>query len=261
MNCHMKAYKLIGLVVLAGAGIFAVATLPGRAATGLNLLRSPGFEQEGAAWDENGVEYGVPSQSYNWHGFGSGYTRTGALARPATGTFSIIAANATTSGMSGAYQRVELNQTTTNPVYVGGYVRGANVVMQEGSYFGAGLYAEIHLTNGQVVYWNTPAQAGTFDWKWVGFNTAQLGSLITAPIDHIFIVPSLIRASGTAYFDDIVVKMVDTSDATEEMMANVLPPTPTPTPVAEGWQYIRPYGWVYVMSNGYFYYNGRWIRI
>jgi hypothetical protein len=239
-------------------GIFQQAHLAQAAG---NQLSSSGFEQEGIIWDENGAEQGVADQAYNWHAFGLGYTRTTQAARPNTGWYGMKAVSGSTTGMVGAYQRVDFNQTVIRPVYVGGYIKGQSLVMAPGSYFGASIYTEIHLKNGQTVYWNTPATSGIFDWQWVGFNTAQLGNMISAPIDYIFVVPSLINASGTAYFDDLNVKQVDSSDATEAMMSDYVAPTPTPppAPVQDGWQYIRPYGWVYVFGN-YIFYNGHWIR-
>lgn len=220
---------------LAGAIAFAVLAIAfpsGNAvAASFNQVENPYFEQAGAAWDENGYEFSVDSLSYNWHQFGNGYVRTTEASKPDVGWYGIKMSSNSTSSMYGAYQRVNLNQTTVQPVYFGAYVKGQNIALAPNSYFGASLYAEIHLKNGQVVYWNSPANSGSFDWKWIGFNTADMGGLISAPIDYVFVVPSLIRASGTAYFDHVVVKNATTNEANESMMANVADPAPVYQPV------------------------------
>lgn len=184
--------KLIFGFMGLGVAVSTVAAGPGLSqAAILDPLVNGSFEQQGA----------VPAQGYDWQNFGSGYSRVGG---GRSGQFQMQVQNITTSSMSGAYQRVDLGQATQAPVFVGAYVKGDNIQLAPGSYFGASLYAEIHLTNGQTVYWNTVANSGTFDWRWIGFNTGTV-SLINAPIDYMFIVPSLVRASGTAYFDDVVV--------------------------------------------------------
>lgn len=246
----------VALLVLAG-----VSVRPASATTSIyNQVDNYYFEAQGVTWDADGVEVTLPNQSYNWHAFGGGYIRTLAAGKPNATPHGLQMSAATTSSMYGAYQRVDLNQTVVQPVYFGVYVKGSNIALAPGSYFGASLYAEIHLKNGQTVYWNTPANSGTFDWKWIGFNTAQLGSLISAPIDHVFVVPSLIRASGVASYDHVVVKNTTATTATEAMMPDTAAPTPTPQPQVNGWQYISPYGWVYV-QNGCFFYNGRRIHV
>lgn len=222
-------FKKILVLITAFTLVWAVMPIGQTNAAG-NQLSAAGFEQEGIYWDENGSEQGMPDKAYNWQNFGTGYTRVVYAGRPNTGWYGAKMVSTSTASMAGAFQRVDFNQTTIEPVFLGAYVKGENVTMAPGSYFGASLYAEIHLRNGQVVYWNTTANSGTFDWKWIGFNTAQLGSLISAPIDYVFVVPSIIRASGTAYFDDLNIKEVATTEATEAMMSDYVAPAPAPTP-------------------------------
>jgi peptidoglycan/xylan/chitin deacetylase (PgdA/CDA1 family) len=111
----------------------------------------------------------------------------------------------------GAYQRIDLHQTSAKPILISGFVRGENISMAPGSIFGASLYAKVHLTDGTVVSLNSLPNSGTFGWRWIGFNTAsgfitKTGELsIDKPIDYIYLVPILANASGTAYFDDMSV--------------------------------------------------------
>ena len=163
-----------------------------------DLVINPGFEQIGAS----------PDKAANWQDYNLGYERTAAYH---SGQWGIKLTNTGDNQLSGAYQRIDLNQSEVKPVFVGGYVKGSNIVKKSGSYLGASLYAEIHLQDGSVKYWNSLANSGTFDWRWIGFNTAAItfdgvNKFIDQPISHIFVVPILAYASGTAYFDDITVK-------------------------------------------------------
>jgi peptidoglycan/xylan/chitin deacetylase (PgdA/CDA1 family) len=67
------------------------------------------------------------------------------------------------------------------------------------------MYAEIYLKGvAQPVYQHSISSTGTFNWRWVGFNTGT-NPAVNAPIDYIDIIPILQQSSGTAYFDDITV--------------------------------------------------------
>lgn len=178
-------------VVAIGPGVPGVD--PGRGISlPSNLLLNQSFENAGFS----------TTTAYNWNPFGRGYTRVSSEKN--MGAWSVSVGNAS-NGVNGLYQRVNLNQTTIKPVFIGGHVKGSGITMNPGSYFGAGIYVEIHLVTGRVVYWNSLANSGTFGWRWVGFNTGTLAS-VDAPIDHIFIVPVLGYSSGTAFFDDLSVR-------------------------------------------------------
>ncbi len=189
--------KIIGLAGLSAILVGVFLLLPGGdalAAEGINGLVNSGFEQAGASAQD----------AYGWNPFGSGYTRYNTAH---AGSWGIRLSNTDASAMSGAYQRIDFGQTEVKPVFIGGYVRGQNIV-NAGGYFGAGLYAEIHLTDGRIVYWNSLANYGSFNWRWVGFDTGTITidgihKIVDAPIDYIFVVPILARATGIAYFDDI----------------------------------------------------------
>ncbi len=167
-------------------------------------LVNPGFEEAG---DSAAV-------AYRWHPFQNGYKR---VATHRSGSWGVQLTNTDYTSMSGAYQRVGLNQSVMKPVFIGGYVKGEKIKNSSDGNFGAGLYAEIHLNDGSVAYWNSIANYGSFNWRWVGFNTGTLAS-VNKPISHIFVVPILSKASGRAYFDDIVVKEYDPSSAAITLM-------------------------------------------
>jgi peptidoglycan/xylan/chitin deacetylase (PgdA/CDA1 family) len=137
-----------------------------------------------------------------WLPFNQGYKRA---ARAHTGAWGMNVRSKSFSGTAGAYQRIDLQQSELKPVQITGYVKGNSIVNAPGGWFGASLYAEIHLQNGTVVYWNSVPNFGTFGWRWVGFNTGTLAA-VNEPIDHIFVVPLIGNATGQAWFDDIAVK-------------------------------------------------------
>ena len=187
--------KLINIGIISA---MLVAVMPSQslaAVTATNLLADPSFEDASCASP-------APNSVPCWQNFGSGFTR---VATARTGSGGISLNNASDQNTSGASQRIDLNQTEQKPVFIGGYVKGSNITMAAGSWFGASLYVEIYLTNGQqIAYWNSIPNSGTFDWRWIGFNTGNL-STVNAPIAYIYVVPILKNASGTAYFDDITV--------------------------------------------------------
>lgn len=171
-----------------------------------NLLVNNSFEEPGAG-----------TTAHLWQDFQGGYQRVTTQAH--TGSASIEVVNAAAGVTTGAYQRVDLNQTTKKPVFIGGYVKGTNIVNDPTGYFGATLYAEIHLQDGTVVYWNSIANYGTFDWRWIGFNTGTIAA-VNQPINYIFVVPMLGNATGTAHFDDLIVREFTPTQAAVTIMVD-----------------------------------------
>lgn len=208
---HNKAFfpwirSIVGLVALVSLvstclpqDVFATAGL------GANIVINQSFERAWTA-DQN--------TALSWNNYQAGFVRTRDTAH--TGTYS---AKVTNSGVStaGVYQRIDLNQSSLTPVWIGGYIKGSNISAAAGTTLGASIYAEIHLQNGQVVYWNSAMNTGTFDWRWAGFNTASL-TAVTGPINHIFVVGILGNSSGTAYFDDFAVQNVAPQQAAVTIM-------------------------------------------
>lgn len=186
--------KKFGWIILATFTIAILLVAPQLKGVGLAIgnLANPGFELAGA----------TSFKATGWQDFGLGYQR---IRSGRTGRYSLRLANSSTSQIAGAYQRVDLNQTELKPVFIGGWVRGLGVTSQPGSFLGASLYAEIHLKDGSVAYWNSIANTGTFDWRKIGFNTGTV-SLVNQPISYIDVIPILGYSSGTVYFDDLVVQ-------------------------------------------------------
>jgi peptidoglycan/xylan/chitin deacetylase (PgdA/CDA1 family) len=174
-------------------------------------LVNGGFEQEASG--------GNPNVAFDWQNFGNGngYVRVQDFAN--SGSWSMKASHGDANLMSGAYQRIDLNQTAALPVSLTAYVKGVNVTPALGAFIGAALYAEIHMTDGSVAFWNSTANFGTFDWRFVGFNTRSLTFVnVSKPISHIFVVPVLAQASGTVYFDDIQVKQFEPDEGAVTIM-------------------------------------------
>jgi peptidoglycan/xylan/chitin deacetylase (PgdA/CDA1 family) len=136
----------------------------------------------------------------SWFPYGDGFTYSTRFHQE--GNRSLELKNDSTAQSSGAYQRVDLNQSVKLPVTLTGFIKGKNIEKAPGSYFGASLYVEIHLQDGSVAYWNSIANTDTFNWYQAGINLTSLPS-VNQPIDHIFVVPILASASGTAWFDNL----------------------------------------------------------
>ena len=196
----LKKQRLLILSVLAFfiSALIVQVNLVSAATVPDNLLINPSFETQGDnIWKADG-----------WNSFHSGYKRVGSRK---DGNWGIRLINNNFTDMSGAYQRIDLNQVEIKPVFIGGYVRGLGIVNDPDGHFGASLYAEIHLQDESVVYWNSVPSYGTFFWRWVGFNTGTLtldgiNKLVNQPISHIFIVPILGKAKGTAVFDGLTAR-------------------------------------------------------
>jgi peptidoglycan/xylan/chitin deacetylase (PgdA/CDA1 family) len=182
----------IGLFAMVIAISFITILGPSIAEAASNLLINPGFEEKWFTYNE----------AFEWQDFGLGYERKKSTVH--SGGWSIKVTNDDFTKTAGAYQRVDLNQTTLKPVFIGGFVKGKDIVNSPGGFIAASIYAEIHLIDGTVVYWNSIANTGKFDWRWIGFNTGEL-TQVNKPISHIFVVPNLSYATGIAYFDDITV--------------------------------------------------------
>lgn len=179
------------LFSLAVISIFAFGVVPVAGAQVPDELVNGGFETPGS----------TQQTAFDWQFFETGYQR---VQNSHGGSWSIRLRNTSSAQQSGAYQRIDVQQTERKPIFIGGYVKGRDIVNTQGGYLGASLYVEIYLQDGSVVYWNSIANFGTFPWRWIGFNTGTLAT-VDQPIDHVFVVPILAGATGTAWFDDIAV--------------------------------------------------------
>lgn len=199
----MKKFGWLNLAIFTIAVLLVAPQLKG-VSLAIGNLTNPSFELAGA----------TSFKAATWQDFGLGYQRI----RPGrTGQFSLRLTSFSTNQITGAYQRIDLNQTELKPVFVGGWVRGLSITNRPGSFFGASLYVEIHLQDGSVAYWNSIANTGTFDWRKIGFNTGTV-SLVNQPISYIYVIPILGYSSGTAYFDDLVVQEYTPSQSAITLM-------------------------------------------
>ncbi len=195
-----KKYFLTAILSL--AFLFPLEEL--QAAPLLDPLQNGGFEQAG----------GTAQSAYDWQAYGSGYKR---VAQPHSGSWAIRLQTENFGASAGAYQRIDLAQTEQKPVFIGAFVKGQGIKNAPNGYFGASLYAEIHLKDGRVVYWNSVGNFGTFPWRWIGFNTGTI-AIIKQPIDYIFVIPIIANATGTAWFDDVTVTEFDPTQSAVTLM-------------------------------------------
>ncbi len=199
-----KAVGTTWLYIAVGLVLVVMATVQvGEVQAQAELLINTGFEQAGDTQDK----------AYGWHDFGCGYSRVNTRWSGEKGIRLINSDN----GLCGAYQRIDLKQEELKPVAISGYVKGRNIEKLSNSYFGASLYAEIHMRDGTVAYWNSVANYGSFGWRWIGFNTGTVAH-VNQPIDHIFVVPILADATGKAFFDDISVQEFTPAEAAITLM-------------------------------------------
>jgi len=219
----LKVFSPIALALSCVISIFALAS---NASAAVLPLLNPGFEDQGES----------PERAASWNDFGIGYARTSQMSH--SGTWSIGLRNMNAGEMAGAWQRIDLNQSVEKPVLISGYISGANIRTVPGSFIGASIYAEIHLQDGTVAYWNSLQNYGTFSWRWIGFNTATLAS-VNQPIEYIFIVPIIAEATGIAYFDDISVQEFDPAEGAVTLMFD------------DGWQSTAEIAAPLLKENGF----------
>jgi peptidoglycan/xylan/chitin deacetylase (PgdA/CDA1 family) len=154
-------------------------------------------------------------ENNSWGSYGRGYARDRAIHH--SGDYAIRVSNQSLQNSAGAIQQIDLHQTDTKPVFVGAYLRGEHIALSPDTWVGASIYAEIILKDGSVVYWNSIRNSGTFDWRWVGFNTGSLPQ-VNQPIDHIRVIPAMVGATGTAWFDDVTVLEFEPQEAAITLM-------------------------------------------
>ncbi|MBI2023409.1 polysaccharide deacetylase family protein [Candidatus Giovannonibacteria bacterium] len=109
---------------------------------------------------------------------------------------------------AGAVQKVTLNQTTALPVSITVAVKGQNIADDPGDKMGASLDCKIAYRDGSFAWCPITLKTksvGTFDWKWVGYNSKNLSSS-TQPIDWIEVRLRMGNVAGQAWFDDVHVE-------------------------------------------------------
>jgi len=178
--------------------IFCLICLSAWAEAGPNLMPNGNFET---------VDPANKALASGWTAYGNGYKYVVDPVNSWSGSAYIaIVQTGKPTANAGARQRVTLNQKIARPVRIKSMLLGTNITSTTLDNFGACIYAEIHLMNGQVVYSKNTAKTknvGTFDWRPIGFNTA---SFVDQPIAYIDVYAFMGKVSGTAWFDDLFVE-------------------------------------------------------
>lgn len=166
-------------------------------------ISNRGFEQ---------VDPAAPAKALDWIDFWlSGYARVvlggTAAADPNNPAALRVILTGQTGGGGGQY--IELNQTQVAPVFIGGRIKGSNLLAKpdnQGWYWGAHVIAEFFgLTGNDYIYCSTTPITGTFDWMWTGFTSTNCG--VNFPIVGVWIEPVVELATGTAWFDLMQINM------------------------------------------------------
>jgi len=188
-----------GILLLLFVSLAMFIIWPERARAGNNILPNGDFETVDTA--NKGLASG-------WALYGNGYKRVVDPVNSWGGSaYIVIAQTGKPTANAGARQRATLNQKVARPVRISSMLLGTNITSTTQDNFGACLYAEIHLVNGQTVYSKNTAKTknvGTFDWRPIGFNTASIG--VDQPIAYIDVFAFMGKVAGTAWFDNIFVE-------------------------------------------------------
>jgi hypothetical protein len=143
----------------------------------------------------------------NWDPFYNGYSRVQLPSGNWDGAYALQLGNASGSPamMRGAIQKLVLNQGSPVPVLVTARVRGQNIQNLSGDKYGAVLYAKVTYTNGTQNWCpmtDKTKNVGTFNWRYVGCNSATLpnGNLAIREVDFGALLGAV---QGTAWFDSI----------------------------------------------------------
>src|SRR6185369_8340874 len=108
----------------------------------------------------------------------------------------------------GAVQHVVLNQPYALPIRISVRVKGSGIVDDPNDKLGASLDCKIYFHDNSIGFCPATVKTksvGTFDWKWVGYNTANIGNPYT-PIDSIDFRVRMGAVAGTAWFDDAYIQ-------------------------------------------------------
>lgn len=130
------------------------------------------------------------------------------------GTHSARCVNATTGDAGGLRQYVELNQTTPEPLVVGGWSKALNVSGEsDGNY---ALYVDIRYRDETSLYGQVaPFACGTHDWQFASVTIRP-----TKPIKSLTYHALFRNKSGNVWFDDVSLKVADDSQSSEELLRN-----------------------------------------
>lgn len=168
----------------------SLASLPRAEGAPQNYVVNPSFESANLL---------NPNLASSWQVYGGTYTR---MSIPGAWDQSYVARM--TSG-AGAVERIVLNQTVPIPIRISVRVKGESIADDPADKLGASLDCKVMYQDGTSAWCPTTAKTknvGTFDWKWVGYNTANLSST-NSPIAWIDVRLRMGTVTGTAWFDDV----------------------------------------------------------
>lgn len=154
-----------------------------------NLLLNPGFED------------GSPTGANHWSPFAQGYAVDATVAH--SGSRSLRLTNDNPGDERGAWQAVTLDQTSAQPLYVGGWSRTASLTGQPGPAYA--IYLDILYDDNTWLYGEVIVfAAGTHDWEY-----GERYVIPAKPIKTVFLY-LLLRweYTGSAWFDDITLQTV-----------------------------------------------------
>jgi peptidoglycan/xylan/chitin deacetylase (PgdA/CDA1 family) len=103
---------------------------------------------------------------------------------------------------------VVLNQSTAVPVLITARVKGQSIADVAADKFGAVLYCRVEYDDGTIDYCpttNKTKNVGTFHWRYLGVNTANLNRGYKR-VKSIEVAPMLGAVEGSVWFDDIHVR-------------------------------------------------------
>lgn len=160
----------------------------GQSRIGFNRVTNFSFET---------VDSSNPSLASGWQVYGQPYTRVTNF-NVWDGNYDLqVQAN------QGAVQHIVVNQDAAFPIRISARVKGNSIGNDPNDKLGASLDCKFADVYGRVYYCPTTTKTkmtGTFDWTWIGFNTADFD---TAHIAWIDVRLHMGNVSGTAWFDDV----------------------------------------------------------
>lgn len=109
--------------------------------------------------------------------------------------------------ISGMYKRVPFNQTTAKPIRISVRLQVTNMQNDPADKYGGTLNCHVVYMNNLLDYCPTTLQLknyGTSEWRWVGFNTADLTRFPhgNQPVKYIDFIPAKGQVIGTVDFDE-----------------------------------------------------------
>lgn len=158
--------------------------------TNSNLVRNYDCEETGTT---------VPVAQ--WNTFGEGYTRN---FDAQSGTQSIQCISHAQSDIHGAYQHIDLNQTSPKSIIVSGWSKAENITGEMDNNYS--VYIDITYTNGSHLYAKTlPFSTGTHDWEY-----RERVITPSLPIEYLNCYLLLRNThTGTGWFDTIQIAEIN----------------------------------------------------